>query len=46
MWNYKPMKEKQGAYCVSKQIREVPSGLRNEEEDTIIITLTAKDWGH
>lgn len=46
MWNYKPIKKKQGAYCVSKQIKDVPTGLKNEQEIIIIIILMAKDWGH
>lgn len=37
MWNYGPMKKKQGAYYVSKHIKEAPSGLRSEEEESINI---------
>lgn len=37
MWNCKQMKKKQGAYCDSKHIKEVPSGLRNKQEIIIII---------
>lgn len=40
------MKKKQGVYCVSTRIKEAPSGLRTEEEETVNIILMAKDWGH
>lgn len=46
MWDDKPVKKKQGAYCISKQIKVVPSGLRNEQEIVTIIIFMAKDWVH
>lgn len=46
MWHYRAMKKKQGAYCVSKHIKEAPRCLRNEKEENINMVFMAKDWGH